>query len=116
MRQIDFNPRNDDDDDSVLFKHLRHYALTFPKTHDELERFIQSLESTKLIIPDTFKDASCILRNGLQRISAPLNLSTDRHINENMAYAAREGKDMSESVLAKMRRDRINSEKDQNDH
>lgn len=110
--QINQSPRSDEDmqDDSLL-KSLKNFGFVFSDSDDEVEDFYRSFLSMESSLPTDLMDSSCIFNSGPIGEAKVLPIPVDPSVVANLAQAAREGSSISEEMLEKMKRDRMNAEK-----
>lgn len=94
-----------------LIKSLKILGEVLPSNPEEVDDFEKNLKSFDIpTIPDSLNDVNEVLNRGYinKTYSTELNSST----TDDMARAAREGKDLPHHILDKMKADRNNSTKD----
>lgn len=100
-------------EDKLIHYFLLNKHLTFPKSAEELEYYVDRLEGKAKGVPSNPIDADEML----SRVKSPTKGSKDVKItlvkndqSKSMARAAREGGEISEELLKKMHKDRFNNE------
>ena len=82
-----------------------------PRTTDEINQFQKILKKNELsLYLSDLPLPSEIIKQRVTLIGSQ-NKESRKNANKNMARAAREGKDLSEEILAKMKKDRQDAEK-----
>jgi branched-subunit amino acid aminotransferase/4-amino-4-deoxychorismate lyase len=85
---------------------LKKFGYVFPETEEELEHLKATVSRKKNHIPDELNDPFQILKNGRVTALNSFNVSEDHEIEENLAMAAREGKEIPEDIRRQMEQDR----------
>jgi hypothetical protein len=92
-------------------KALKAFGHLFPTTEDEVEAFEQSFDN-ELKTPTTSKPKALdILKRGYMKYALPMNLQLNKNVEENLARAAREGREISEDIKEQMKKDRDDTRK-----
>jgi hypothetical protein len=99
--------------DHHLLSIFRQKGFIVPKTEAEVAAFEQALNEHSIPpLPKELDDASAILKRPYSK-GGIIRLSTETNEDDTqLARAARDGKEISLSVLEKMRKDREDAEKD----
>lgn len=104
------NRSNDDKIDDCLMKSLKTHGFIFSDTEDEIEEFYLEFLLKKTSLPHDLRDSSSVFKASEAKEAKVFNLPPNRLIVENLAQAARDGSNISDEILEKMKRDRIASE------
>lgn len=92
-------------------KFLKKLGFGIPDNEEEVNEFEEVIKEHDIPpIPEHLDSIDFILENGFSNPDKNIS-STNRSENENIARAARDGKNIPESILDKMRKDRENAEK-----
>lgn len=109
------HPSKDDHKDKMpveLDAALRILGYGMPKTEAEVAAAEAWLSGQEMILPESIRDSSAILRRG-GGPSLPLRpINQDGTTCVNLARAAREGGTINEDIEARMRADREEAERD----
>jgi hypothetical protein len=106
------------DEDSIFedawYEALCKFGYIFPETEEQLKDLKAKISKEKISLPIELKDPFKIIENG--RITSISSLTFDnKEIEENMAMAAREGKEIPEDILKQMAQDRNEAEEKKDD-
>lgn len=102
----------DADFEAYLGNTLKSYGYLFPTTDEQMSIFEENMENIPL--PDELESSDFVFENK-KRIFKQTTIMMDNSDGErNWALAAREGKDISEDVLAKMKKDKEEAKRKQN--
>ena len=87
-----------------LLKFLGENAFIFPETQQEMKNFINTCEGTSLELPEALKDPLAILKRGIKNPNREIELNNEetKTIEDNLAQAAREGKEIPSHIQKKM--------------
>lgn len=103
---------NDIDFEAYLDNALKSYGYLFPLTDEQMSVFEENMENIPL--PENLESAKCIFE-GKKRKMPPVTVIINNTEGErNWAIAAREGKEIPEDILAKMKKDKEEAKKKQN--
>lgn len=108
----DINNIDDLFDDS-LSKSLTQLGFLFPKTIADFKRIEQHIKNNRIPQPDRLKDPYVFLNKHLFKGGIQGN-ENDLNYSENLAQAAREGKEMTDEVKKKMLEDKLKARKKDN--
>lgn len=112
MSKEELNNSNEEDSrvDDSFHSALKKFGYVFPETEEELEHLKATVSRKKIQIPDELNDPFQILKKGKVTTLNSFNVSEDQEIEENLAMAAREGKEIPEDILSQMEQDRKDAE------
>lgn len=103
---------HDTDFDVFLDNALKSYGYLFPTTDEQMSIFEENMEDIPL--PEELESPNFVFE-GKRRAFKQTTINIDNSVGErNWALAAREGKEISEETLAKMRKDKEEAKKKQN--
>lgn len=98
--------------DSVIISILRSKGFIVPQTEDDVDAFERAMQEHDIpALPSDVLDPDVIIKTPYARPGNFLAVHEEND-QENLARAARDGKEISLSVLEKMRKDREDAEKD----
>lgn len=97
-----------------LLRSLKVHGFVFPESDDEVEELYKNCLAGKLSIPEKLKDPAWVFEHNENSNSKVIKLSSSapKEIVQNLAQAAREGKELSDDILSKMEADRKAAEKE----
>ncbi|PRY13770.1 hypothetical protein CLV24_105140 [Pontibacter ummariensis] len=95
-----------------LLRFLGENAFIMPESDKEMDDFISLCDSIKIELPHALKNPFDIVRKGLVEPRDILDSDNEdtRDIENNLAQAAREGKEIPAHILEKMKENRKNAE------
>lgn len=102
---------NDTCFEKQLRKSLKSDGYLFPTTDDEVDSFENSNEIEKA--PDKFNNPSELLKKGKIKSIKPIVQNMNGSTIDNLAMAARKGEGISKEILEQMKKDRNESENNQ---
>jgi len=108
MKIVENNEQDQNLDDQSfetrLLKFLGENAFIFPETQKEMKNFINICEGTALQLPEALKNPLAILKRGIINSSSEAELKSEesKMIEDNLAQAAREGKEIPFHIQRKM--------------
>ena len=104
---------NNMDFEAYLDNALKSLGYLFPETDEQMAIFEENNKNIQL--PKEFESADFVFRGKRRNIFKGNQLCIDNTVGEgNWAIAARDGKDIPEDVLEKMRKDKEEAKKKQN--
>lgn len=104
------NNLDDSSFDADFSKALRRFGYLFPESEDELEYFKSIIASDTFEIPKELCDPLKIIsKSKITGVSNVLPIANEAVV-ENLAMAAREGKEIPKEILDQMKSDRKKSE------
>ena len=108
-------PTNTGDEtfDKQLHRSLKVHGFIFPDTEDEVEEFRQTHMAFLMPLPAELEDPMTVFNREQPAIRRKLGLVPGQEVIDNLAQAAREGKDISEDIRKRMESDRRQAEDDQ---
>lgn len=108
-------PKNTGDEtfDEQLHQSLKVHGFIFPDTDDEVEEFRQTHMVFLTPLPAELEDPRAVFHREQPAFRRKLGLTPDQEVVDNLAQAAREGKDISEEIRKRMESDRQQAENDQ---
>jgi len=105
---------HDVDFEAYLENALKSFGYIFPTTDEQMSIFEENMEDISL--SEEFESPDFVFENK-KRIFKRTTITVDNSEGErNWALAAREGKDIPEEILVKMKRDKAEAKKKQNGH
>lgn len=102
---------HDVDFDAYLENALKSYGYLFPTTDEQMSIFEENIEGSPL--PKEFESPDFVFENKKQIFKQKLIVIDNSEGERNWALAAREGKDISEDILEKMKKDKEEAKKRQ---
>lgn len=108
-------PTNTGDEtfDEQLHRSLKVHGFIFPDTDDEVEEFRQTHMAFLKPLPAELENPMTVFNREQSKIRRKLGPAFDQEVIENLAQAAREGKDIPEEIRKRMESDRQQAENDQ---
>ncbi|MCE5223130.1 hypothetical protein LLG10_02925 [bacterium] len=102
----------DEDFEDYLENALKSYGYLFPTTDDQMSCCEESLEEFPL--PEEFESPGFVFANkGKRKLEKKYIVPDNPEAERNWALAAREGKDIPEDILSKMKKDKAEAKKRQ---
>ena len=95
---------NDKKKDKMIQQALRTGGFLFPETPEEVVEFEKRFGHTDVILPEDLREAPLPNKNSALKL-------TPREKKENLAMAAREGSQLPDEVIKKMKEDREKARK-----
>lgn len=103
------NDRGTDFDDDV-YDAMRRAGFVYPDTPEEVEKVERELAENPVLLPDQLADVSrvfdVISRPSATNAKDTIRLPENPEIRIGLARAAREGQELSEDLIQRMRQDR----------
>lgn len=104
MNSIDF--------EVYLDNALKSYGYLFPLTDEQMSVFEKNLEEIPL--PEEFESPDFIFEGKARTLTQTIKVIDNSEGERNWAFAARDGKEISEEILIKMKKDKEEAKKKQN--
>jgi hypothetical protein len=95
----------------AFYNALKKYGYLFPETQEELDCLRIRLSNKNIEIPKEFDNPMEIIKRGFMELKDGFDIESDNIVEENLAQAAREGKEITPDVQNKMDKDREAVEK-----
>lgn len=102
----------DADFEAYLENALKSYGYLFPITDEQMSIFEESMEDVPL--PEEFESSDFVFENKKRVFNKTAIVIDNSEGERNWALAARDGKDIPEDMLAKMKKDKEEAKKKQN--
>jgi hypothetical protein len=109
------NAKMDEIIENAFVKSLRHHGFLFPETQTELEIVKSKKEIEEVPLPSELEDPMQIIRRGKIESISSVEFPENSDVEENLARAAREGKDIPDDVKNQMKKDKDSSKRKDND-
>jgi hypothetical protein len=103
--------KSDEDFESLVHCALKATGLVLPENEEDIEILEKEFEEVKNSFPQKSKDPLSLLNNNKLKTKKLIRKSNAIH-NEELAYAARNGEEISDSVRTKMNEDRKKQEEE----
>jgi hypothetical protein len=95
----------------AFYNALKKYGYLFPETPEELECLKIRLSNKNIEIPQELDNPMEIIKRGYIELKDSFDIENNNIVEENLAQAAREGKEITPEVQSEMDKDREAAEK-----